>query len=355
MRIISLLLSTLVCIASLSADPITIKIGASLPFSGALGFAGQDIRRGLDLAVEDFGSEKIKYIFIYDDNEYVLSKAASSAQKLISQDKVDLMISLWDTADVISPIAEAKKIPNFAIRWNPHIAEKFTHTITVESTYQSNMDELFRMLKTLNYHNIAMITQEAEGWVLGAEYLRKNATRAGMNIVADEVFAGMTPDYGSLLTRIAAKKPDVLVINSNPPHTDLIVQRAKLLIPGLPLTGYFDLIQDPSLVEGLPYIAQFDAAPWFSDRFRKAYGEDFQVRAPQAYDILKLITQVTLAKGRKLNADELIAELKKLQGIPGASGILTVNSKKNIESNCVWKMFTQGKARVVTAEEIRPK
>ncbi len=355
-KIRPLLIQLALCICLLStnlhAEVITIKIGVSLPLSGEMGQVGEDIRRGFEMGQQEFSNDDLKFELVYEDNQFDLSKAATTAHKLINQDHVDLLVSIWDTADVISPIAEKHGLPNLAIRWNPHIAERYPHTFTIESTYQSNMAHLIKLLKALGQTRVAMITQESEGWALGADYLRQHLKTAGIQLVADENFLGSAADHRSLLLKVAQKKPTGIIINSNPPHTDLLVKRASESIPGVFITGYFDLIENPQLVENRPYVAQFDAAPWFKERFKKQYGSEFKARAPQAYDIIKLLSLVTIEQRKKLNPDELVVALKKVQNVPGASGNLTVSPGKSIESNCVWKIYRDGKLSIIDETDV---
>jgi ABC-type branched-subunit amino acid transport system substrate-binding protein len=111
------------------------KIGVSAPLSGDLARIGEDVRRGLELAIKDFSDSNVQFTLFIEDDQYKGVQAASAAKKLLHVDKVDAIISLWDMSEVIAPVAEKMQTPHFAIRWNPHIAEKYSYTMTIESTY----------------------------------------------------------------------------------------------------------------------------------------------------------------------------------------------------------------------------
>ena len=325
-----------------SADDNTLKIGVSVPLSGALANVGEDIRRGFELGIEETKNSPVKLVAVYDDNGHAARLGASSAHKLLERDKVDVIVSLWDVADTVAPIAETKKIPHIAIRWNPHITENRSFTFTMESTYKSWINSELALLRSLNVKRIAIITEQSPGWVLGLEWMNAQAPQYGIEVVASE-FLSTDLDYRSPLLRMSTKKPDRLVINANPPHIDLIIQRAQEVMPKVPFSGYLDLTQDLSLIEGVPYVAQFKTAEWFEKKFQARYGEPFQARAPHAYDIVMILNSLVTKLGRKPRADEIVAHLASLKDGPGATGNITTSATRNIESECVWKLIKEGK------------
>lgn len=93
---------------SAMAAPTVVRIGATLPLSGRLALAGTDARQGIQLAIKDFSSPSLQLEVVFDDNQHDLRRAAASAHKLLSIDKVDVLISMWDVADVVAPMAEKK-------------------------------------------------------------------------------------------------------------------------------------------------------------------------------------------------------------------------------------------------------
>ena len=129
------------------AENYTVRIGAVLPFTGDLAYVGQDIREGVELALLERGNQQPKIEVIWEDGKFAPKESVSAAQKLISSDKVDLIISLWDTADVIAPISEKAKVIQLSIRWNPDVAARNKYTFTFESTYPTYYADIVKLIK----------------------------------------------------------------------------------------------------------------------------------------------------------------------------------------------------------------
>ena len=350
-NLLVIILTFLVC-SNVHAEKVKYTIGASLPLSGRLSYIGEDIRRGLKLAVDEFSNQNFGYELIFEDNQHKGKLAATTAQKLLNIDKVDIVISLWDMADVIAPLTEQKQTPHLSIRWNPHIAENHKYTITVESTYRSYIDKTLELLEKLKAKKVGILTEEAEGWILASDYLKKTVRDHKIEIVGDERYPVDNPDHRGIVMRLLNKKPDIVVLLSNPPHTEILVQRIKEASPKQRFTGYFEYTDQPELIEGVPFAAQFAVAPWFEKVFESRFGTAMKARASHAYDIIKLISVVQGTSTKKLSGSELMARLGTIKNVPGASGTLNVSDTRTIESACVFKIVRNGKFEVIGLEEL---
>jgi branched-chain amino acid transport system substrate-binding protein len=328
------------CISPVLSEEI--KIGATLPLTGSLAHVGEDIRRGMQLAIEENKESKIKYQIIFEDNQHQQAQAVSSAQKLLDVNHVDILITLWDMADVVAPLAERKKVPHLSIRWNPHIAEKYQYTVTFESTYLTYDKSQVELLKALDIKTVGLITEESQGWLLAAEGFKPEADKAGIKILIEKNYIADGSDFGTIVTSVLKAKPEMIVINGHQPQLDIILKRIKEQNPDQKITGYFEAVEPPALVEGLPFAAQFKVEPWFSEKFKKRYGENFKVRAPHGYDLMNIIFHSYAEAGGKVGGDKFLSEVEKLKDYPGATGKLSINKTKNIENICVWRVVKNG-------------
>lgn len=340
---VKILLSFLIsCLASRAlAEPFVYKIGAILPLSGPVAFAGEDIRKGLELAAET--TRDIKFEFQYEDSQLNGKRAANAANLFTTQRKVDLIISLWDTAEPVAAIAERAKVPHISIRWNPHVADKFYYTFTVESTYKSYVLAQLKLLQKLGIKTVAMISQESEGWGLAYRFFQDNAPQYGIQVVSAQEYVPDTQDFKSIITKALSKKPEYILLNSFVPDTQTLVTRINEAAPGQKILGYFDGDDAKPLFEGRPYVSQYAPAPWFEKMFTDRYHDTIKTRAPQAYDIIKVIALLHKDRTQKLSANEFVEALKKLDNFPGASGTLSTHGGKTIESECAYSIVKEGK------------
>lgn len=323
------------------AEPTVVRIGATLPLTGRLAVAGEDARQGIELAIKDFSSPAVKFDAVFEDNQHDAKLAVSSAKKLLELDKVNVLISMWDMADVVAPLSEQKHVPHLAVRWNPHITEKYNYTFTFESTYKSYIDSLITLLGKFKVSSIAIIAEEGQGWILSADYLLKSAPEAGIRIVGDERYASGGTDFRSTILRATRSKPGMVVLLSNPPYTELLIKQLQESAPSQKFTGYFEII-DPKLIDGIPFVAQFHVKDWFAQKFHAKFGTLPRSRAPQMYDMVHLVAIATSSSGMLPTPNALVEGLKVLPSGSGATGDLFSSSPRVVESQCVWKVARDG-------------
>ena len=340
---ILLVLVFLAAPAAADAGNKIVKVGVTVPLSGNLAHVGTDIQRGMELALEDLKDSKTSIELVFEDNQHNPKSAASAAQKLLDVDGVDILVSIWDMADIVAPLAERRKTPHLSIRWNPGVAKDNKYTITFESTYISYTASQVELLKALGVKKLALITEESQGWVLSRNSLKEKASAAGLEVVFDETFVPENTDLLTIVTKMLAKKPDIVVTNTYQPNLDLVLKRIRQRAPKMRITGYFEAISPLSLVEGMPFVAQFQVEPWFSKKFEKRYGEPFNSRAPHGYDLISFVANIYNANERMLDGDSFLKQLRQLKNFKGASGTLSMNETDNIENTCVWQVALEGK------------
>ena len=321
----------------------TLRIGATLPLTGRLAHAGEDIRRGLELAVSDFSQKKLQYEVLYEDNQHEPKQAAVTANRLVKINQVDLIVSLWDMADVVAPIAEQAQIPHIAIRWDPDITKQYEFTFTHENTYRTYIDSLIKMLIDFDFRKVSLITEEAQGWILGSQYFEQAAAQHAIDIASSEFFPQHESNFRTIIARALQNKPDIVVILSNPPYTQILLRRLGEMAPNQAVTGYLEIIEEKNLIEGIPFVSLFEAEDWFKEKFYKRYHENFKIRAPQAYDIVLLLDKAHQGYTTKLTGPKLLNALKSITDFRGASGHSQINVTRNIQSSCVLSLVFGGK------------
>jgi branched-chain amino acid transport system substrate-binding protein len=102
------------CLQDTQSDEI--KIGAILPLTGEAAEYGEDAKLGIDLAVEEInaaGGINGKMIqVVYEDSQATPSQGVAAIQKLITVDKVPVIIGAMASSVTlaIAPIAEENKV-----------------------------------------------------------------------------------------------------------------------------------------------------------------------------------------------------------------------------------------------------
>lgn len=94
------------------------RVGSILSVTGPAAFLGEDMKAGLQLAIDDInaagGINGRKIAWTFYDAESQTQKAISATRRLISQDKVDFIVSGGNMSGIalaMAPLAESAKIP----------------------------------------------------------------------------------------------------------------------------------------------------------------------------------------------------------------------------------------------------
>ena len=125
-----------------AADPV--RIGTILSVSGPAAFLGQDMKDGVQLAVDEInqgggiGGRKIEWIFY--DAQSQTQQAIAEARRLLSNDGVEIIVgggNMSGIALAIAPMAEAAKIPFVSTEGasaivNPVAERRFVFKSTVD-------------------------------------------------------------------------------------------------------------------------------------------------------------------------------------------------------------------------------
>lgn len=109
----------------------TYKIGVALPLTGPAAFMGEGIRDAMLMARERSMEKKYNYELIFEDSRHDPTVSAALANKFITVDNVDAIVSVGDeSGPVVSPIAAKHEVPHFAIAVQKFVARgkyNFTH------------------------------------------------------------------------------------------------------------------------------------------------------------------------------------------------------------------------------------
>jgi len=95
-----------------------LRVGSILSVTGPAAFLGEDMKAGLQLAVEEInaagGINGRKIAWTFYDTESQTQKAISATRRLISQDKVEVILSGGNMSGIalaMAPLVEAAKVP----------------------------------------------------------------------------------------------------------------------------------------------------------------------------------------------------------------------------------------------------
>ena len=155
----------------MALDKPTVRFGAIVPLSGDMALHGVEIQRSMLMALEAEArpGNHYDYKIVFEDNGLALARSVSAAQKLISIDKVETVLTLWPpSAGAVLPFTERAQVLHYTIAWDPELARKnkflLSHQCMVDEIARSTL----RLLRREGKMRVAFLHMEEAGFNLGA-------------------------------------------------------------------------------------------------------------------------------------------------------------------------------------------
>ncbi|MDX3896180.1 amino acid ABC transporter substrate-binding protein [Pusillimonas sp.] len=193
---------------------------------------------GLDIAGE--GKRPVEFV-VYDDQSNP-GQAARIYEKLITQDKVDLLLAPWGTSihAAIAPVLERFKFPmvgNSAASAKLRDLKPGYIWFVTAAFPDREAKALADMLKAQNYETVALLANVLPYSKELKKFLEPELKKHGIKILVNSEYPPDIKDMTVQLSQVKEAKPDAVISLSYPNDSALYVQQAKEL--GLPQKFHF--------------------------------------------------------------------------------------------------------------------
>jgi branched-chain amino acid transport system substrate-binding protein len=218
-------------ISALAQQPV--KVGMSMPQTGALGAAGKAALVALRMWVDDVNAKggllgrKVEFIVYDDQTNPALTPAIYT--KLLDVDKVDLLIAPYGTVPTapIMPLVKQRHLllmGNFSFQVNHTVKHDMWFNNTPWNTASSWFEGYFEAGQKLGAKTIAFIAADQEFAQNLANGAKELAKKGGLKTVYEQNYPPTTVDFSSMIRAIRAVKPDLVFVASYPPDSVAIVK-----------------------------------------------------------------------------------------------------------------------------------
>ncbi len=327
-------------------DMSTIKIGAILPLTGSQAFLGEGMKNALEMAKKNLGNTKYKYEVIYADDAFDAKMAISAANKLISVDKVDVIVDAYaPIGNAVSPITEKASVVHIDVAFDPKIAEgdyNFILFTTPDTAARSFLAEMQKRGMT----KLEIIHVNNQGIFSVFQALQKSASEYGVTIVGDEIFNPGERDFRSMVTKASKNKPDLYALLAVSPELELVAkQMHDQNIFNISSTIYLELAKDKTVFEGLWSIGFGKVDSSFENQYRSTYNRELTYGVANLYDAFNLVVKISEANqgNSKPSREYLMQSLKNMPDTEGVLGMLHINPEGIIDNPVALKIIKDGK------------
>ncbi|MGB8955371.1 MAG: ABC transporter substrate-binding protein, partial [Tumebacillaceae bacterium] len=241
----------------------TIKIGANLEMTGQVAAFGQSQLSGIKLAADEInaagGVLGKKLEIISSDNASKKEESTRVATKLITEDKVDVLLGASISGDTFAAleVANNKKIPMLT-------PSATNDSITFDAKKNKLNDWVFRACftdsfqgkvmadfatKKLNAKKAVIYVESSSDYSKGlSKAFRETFEKNGGTIAGEESYQTKDTDFKAVLTRIKTLNPEVIWVPGYYDEVGKIVKQAREMGITAPMMGG-DGWDAPQLVE----------------------------------------------------------------------------------------------------------
>lgn len=329
-----------------------IKIGANFELTGNVANYGSATLDGLKLAIKevnDAGGVNGKKITIVDaDNKSEASEAVNAATKLISDDKVKVVVGPAVTANVIaeSQVATDDKIPVVA-------PDATSPEVTVENgqvkpyifrscfidPQQGTVMAKFATENLKAKTAVIYVDNSTDYSKSLGKVFKEKFEAAGGKVLDQQAFVAKDQDFKATLTTLKAANADVIFVPAYYEEVGKIVKQARELgitCPILGTDGWDDSkVADIAGADALNntffsthYSDKDDSVKGFVEAFKQEYGHMPNVFAALGYDAGKMIVDAIKRAGSD-DPEKIRQALEETKDLQVGTGTITMDKNHN--------------------------
>ena len=223
-----------------------IKIGVVYDYTGPFAGGGSELHAlGAKIMIDYFikkgGVEGYQIEALYADAQSKPDVAINEAVRLIEQEKVDMLLGFYSSAECVPAAARIEQLKKFmwittcissAVLENRNMKYVFRSQpsgrqfglMSADFLAQNAKAKLGKEPKDLR---VAIIHEDGAYGVDVSKGNEEGAKKAGFNIVLKEGYAATAPDLSSLVTKLKRGRPDVIFHTGYNPDITLFLRQAR--------------------------------------------------------------------------------------------------------------------------------
>jgi len=311
-----------------SADQKVIKIGMTLPLTGADADDATLIKNGAMMAIDEAnaagGVAGYKIVPVIYDNgtatagQYDPAQAATNTKKLIADPLVVANVGpeMSGSGKAMSPILSAADLatitpsstnpditdPKMASQFRPNQKAVYFRTVTTDAFQGPNMANYYKA--KLHVKTVYILDDSGAYGVGLANAFEAQAKKNGIEILGHDQLNPKEADYTTALTKIKALNPDAIYYGGVAQAGVKLAKQAAETIPNMIKGGGFPAIEGWYATNAGPHLTQSPVAANFVKTFQEKYHttpDDYSITAYDAAKVILAAIADVVKSGKELN------------------------------------------------------
>jgi branched-chain amino acid transport system substrate-binding protein len=303
---------------AMAALPATIKIGAVESLTGDNASYGIPIRKGIELAVAEINASKLmgnaKFNLTVMDDKADKQEGISVFTRLINEEKVCAIIgpTLSSTAFAADPIAQKAGVPVIGTSTTALGITAMGDYVFRDSLPQAAVipGTLAHVVAKYKVKKAAILFESTNEYSKSeADVFKTALPKLNVQITASESYSKGDSDFRTQLSKLNARRPDILVFCSLIGEAIPVLQQAREIGITQPIVGG-NGFNNPNVLKNAREAAEglIVGSSWFIesniprskvfvDAFRKKYGGDPDQFAAQGYAAVYILASAIKSAG----------------------------------------------------------
>ncbi|QWG15169.1 ABC transporter substrate-binding protein [Bradyrhizobium sediminis] len=231
--------------ASADAQEKKIKIGVIYDLTGPLAGGGSELQyTGAKIMLDSYAKKEVegyKIEAVYADAQSKPDVAINEAVRLIEQEKVDMLLGFFSSAQCVPVAARVEQLKkfmwittcissavlenkNFKYIFRPQASGDQFGMIAMDFIEKNSKAKFGKEPKDLR---VAIIHEDGAYGVDVAKGNVAGAKKAGFNVVMKEGYSATAPDLSALVTKLKRARPDVIFHTGYNPDITLLLRQAR--------------------------------------------------------------------------------------------------------------------------------
>lgn len=284
----------------------TVTIGSIESLSGPATFYGEENKKGVELAKEEFAAKypNLKFTVIHEDSLYTAKGGVDAYQKIKATTKMDAVITHASQVSLaIQPLVKADTIIQMGVSSS---ADKYTtpddYSFRVSPRTEIETKTIADFIQQKGYKKLAILYMNNEIGVSVTTALKTHLSGKPVELVGEEAFALDATDFRTQILKFKQAGADIVFVPALASHTINIIKQAQENSFGAQLIG-FRAAEDPTLkaaspsVDGFLYSYAYDTSidnaenKKFTTAFEKKYGQAPSGYAAEGYESFRLLAE----------------------------------------------------------------
>ncbi|MBE6468282.1 MAG: amino acid ABC transporter substrate-binding protein [Alphaproteobacteria bacterium] len=326
-----------------------VKIGATLPLTGDMAYAGQNMKAAMELSLKDLDKANLKYDYqlVFEDDAFELKKAQQNLIRMNDIEKINAVMSFWGAIGTLaSNYAEQKQIIHMGCALS-EVVGKGKYNFNHATTPKEHAATLIKYYKDHGYKKVGLLYNGTSECIEFGEILKNMLLANGFEVPFDIQVLPSSRDFKAEIIKMKAAQPDALFVELPSPLIEIFGKQVKELNFDVALTNINTFPSAPELFEGHIYLTEKEGDKSFYDYFEKNTGLYPMPCTVNIYDGLRMIVEgFEKAKADDNNIpqnDEVVEIMLNNHNFKGAVSILGIDEEGNINSASVIKRIINGK------------